>query len=68
MSRLIIENRSRKSDAEALEYAARVVGGGRISDSGLSYCHVTTFRTGVVVAAYRNKSSDRLVILDEKAA
>jgi len=63
--RLIIDNRTDIPMSEALEYAIAVVKMGRISDGGESYCYATTFRRGVgevVVCAFRNKRSDRLVL------
>lgn len=64
MSRLIIENHSSLSDAQALDYVAHVIRMGRIS--GNSYCSATRWRNnGIVVYASRNKASDRLVVCDD---
>jgi len=63
VSRLIIENRSCLSDAQALYYVAHVIRQGRIS--GSSYCSATWWRNvGIAVYASRNKASDRLVVCD----
>lgn len=63
MSRLIIQAEGLPM-AEALSYAAKVVEKGRISGRGnrAQYCYVTVFHDKVTVCAFRNKSSDRLVV------
>lgn len=60
MSRLIIENRTDMSDADALEYARIVVANGRTD--GKDYCYCTVFNNATMVSAFRNKASDRLVV------
>jgi len=67
--RLIIDNRAGIPMSEALEYAIAVVEMGRISDDGKSYCYITRFRRemgDMMVAASRNKRSDRLVLYIEE--
>jgi len=65
-TRIIIENRTNLSDAEAVQRALTVMRGGKVSGSGdrAQYCYCTTFGDRVVVWASRNRGgSDRLVVM-----
>jgi len=67
VSRLIVDCRANITMAEALEYAAVVVGKGRISNEGKQYCYVSSFKDGIVAHASVNKTSDRIVITGKRA-
>lgn len=69
MSKIIIENNSKMSDAEALFRVIEVVKMGRISGSGdkEQYCYHTKIAcsTGFCgVSAFLNKASDRFLVSD----
>jgi len=64
--RIIIENRSSIPLFNAITYVESVIGQGRVSDGGKSYCHVTTFESDIVVYAMRNKASDRFIVWDSR--
>jgi len=69
MSKIIIENRSSISDCDALSVVSTVVSWGRMSGSGdkAQYCYYSTFRNPKVgVSAFKNKASDRFVVIDIK--
>lgn len=61
-SKIIIENRTSLSDAEALRRVEQVVREGRISNNGKSYCYCSRFGDDVFVSAFTNKNSDRFVV------
>ena len=66
--KIIIENRAWFEMRLALELAADVVAQGRISNNNTQYCYGTRFTVddkSVMVAAFKNKKSDRLVIYEE---
>lgn len=65
MSKLIIRNHTNKTMNDVLVMAQRVIGCGRISDNGKSYCHITTFLNGVACRAVKNKESDTLTFWEE---
>jgi len=65
--RLIIDNRTDMPMNDVLQYVAKVIDMGRISDEGRSYCYATSFVNGIVIAAIRNKRSDRLLIYKAEA-
>jgi len=62
MSKIIIQNNTDRSDANALIYVGQVIKSGRISDNGKQYCYHTEFKDGIHVSAFLNKRSDRFVI------
>jgi hypothetical protein len=62
MEKLIIENRTDQSLLTLLGYVQTVLSQGRISKNNTQYCFLTTFKDGIVIAADKNKASDRLVI------
>lgn len=69
MSKMIIENRSKMADDEALLRVMVVVQGGRISGIGdkVQYCYATRMACSVgfcVISAFLNKGSDRFVVAD----
>jgi hypothetical protein len=66
MSKLIIQNDSSHSDAQALQYVMTVIRQGRVSDEGRAY-NDARFVDGVVVASMRNAQSDRFVVRDGAA-
>lgn len=66
MTRLIVNNQSDLDMETALELCKGVVGRGRVSGGGDSYCYLTVFTVDdqkYQVAADRNKASDTLTIL-----
>jgi hypothetical protein len=63
--RIIIENRTDLSMNEVLPYVKRVIAQGRISKNGTQYCYVTSWWSGLVVYADKNKRSDRFVVVRE---
>lgn len=65
MSKLIIDNQSRMPMDYVMPLCERVIENGRISGTGdkAQYCYHTVFST-VSVSAFKNKHSDRLVIMD----
>ena len=72
MSKIIIENRTKLTDTEALFAVLRVVSKGRISNNGKQYCYGSriTFnpKSKCMVYTELNKKSDRFIITnDEKA-
>lgn len=69
MSKIIIDNRSKLSDSDALHYVIDVIREGRISCNGDQYCYLTSWNTvkgKIWVSTDLNKKSDRFVIVDEK--
>jgi len=71
MSKLIIENRSKATDQQALDCVKKVIDMGRISNDGKQYCYASTLEivdiTGknrVLVYTDLNKKSDRFVVID----
>jgi len=65
MNKLIIDNRTEKSDEEALRIARIIVQKGRISSegNGKSYCAVAVNpEKNIQVACWRNKDSDTIRI------
>jgi hypothetical protein len=66
MERLIIDNRTDKPMCEVLECCKSVVSQGRISNNNTEYCCLTTFYNGVKVWSFKNKKSDRLLVLPHK--
>ena len=66
MKKLIIENRTQMTMYEALEYIRTVVFLGKQSDNGNQYTYVTKFKDDAMVASFKNKNSDRLVVYYEK--
>jgi phage-related minor tail protein len=69
MSRIIINNRSKAYDIQALKMVGEVMHGGRISGTGdkAQYCYASTFRFGVesfTVIATLNKCSDSFTVVD----
>ena len=66
MSRIIIENRSSKTDEHVCRMVGNVISNGRISNDGKQYCYVTTFETGLVIATDLNAKSDRFIAYDDK--
>ena len=65
--KLIIENRTEMPMLDVLNYVATVIHSGKISKTGKGeqYCFHTSFADGVHVSAWKNKSSDRLVVWQE---
>ena len=66
MDKIIIENQTELTMAEVIRYVTHVVEGGRISGNNDHYCWVTTWTSGIVVSAFKNKKSDRFVIWMDK--
>lgn len=64
--RLIINNHTDLPMDIVLVRASRIVGEGRISGNGESYCYATRFKDGVSCYAKRNKTSDTLTFLKEE--
>jgi len=65
MEKLIIENRTDKPMAQVIPYIETVVTMGKISGNmNEQYCYHTAFDNGIAVSAYRNKKSDRLVVMN----
>ena len=64
--RLIIEAREGVTMLEALRNAYAVVCMGRVSEQE-SYCAVTTFVSGDRAFSFKNKASDRIVVMKEAA-
>ena len=67
VSKLIIENRTSISDAEALRFCMDVVEKGKVSGRGdkAQYCYLTVYRSkgrNIYVSAFKNKLSDRFLI------
>ena len=63
MEKLIIENRTDLPMIEVLDYVHDVVCEGKDCKGGYDY--ITNFAGGINVAAFKNKSSDRLVVYKE---
>jgi len=65
--KIIVNNESdRLTDADCLWYVQQVINEGRISDNGKSYCYCMNFKTGIVVYATKNKTSDTFRVCDSK--
>lgn len=65
MEKLIIVNKTDLPMSAILRKADGVIGMGRISDYGKSYCYVSTFKDGIVCCAQKNKASDTLTFFKE---
>jgi len=68
VSRIIIENRSSKSDINALMNVISVIAGGKVSNNGKQHCYCTTFSNDIMVFTFLNKGSERFVVTDIKAS
>jgi hypothetical protein len=66
MEKLIIENRSDLSMADAIRKALFIVEKGRISRDNTQYAVATIWGSGIVAWSNLNKNSDRIVIENEK--
>jgi type VI protein secretion system component Hcp len=66
MGKLIIENRSKVSDIEALQAVQMVMESGRISNQGKQYCYFSTTLNNLGIASFLNKKSDRFVVVDNE--
>lgn len=68
MSKIIIDNRTNVPDVEVVSRVAFIMEGGRISTTaGKShYCHVTTWKDGMVIYAGINAKSDRFVVMKDE--
>lgn len=62
---ITITIRDNIDDKMALGYVLRVIAGGRISDSGKSYCQCTTFGDKIVVFANKRKNDSFNVFFKE---
>lgn len=66
MSKIIIHNKSNLSDTNAINYAWKVVLGGRISGDNDRYCYCSVFARDngdkIAVYAKKNKASDTFVV------
>jgi hypothetical protein len=62
--RLIIRNCTKLPMQDVLDLAFLVVIRGRESGNGTCYCHLTTFKNGVICFATRNKRSDTLTFYE----
>ena len=67
MEKIIIENRSDLSLADAVSRVNHVITEGKISKTskGKQYCFVTTWPDKIVVLASKNDKSDRFVIIKD---
>ena len=65
MGKIIVNNLSALSDAEAVKRCVNVMEKGRISNYGLQYCYMVTFPDGVCVASDLNKCSDRFTVWEQ---
>lgn len=68
MNKLIIDNRTKLTDLDALTLIKAVVSQGRISKDGKQYCYITAMvfeGSKYIVHAILNKKSDRFVIVGE---
>ena len=72
MGKMIIDNKSRATDQQALECVKKVIDLGRISNSEKQYCYVTTFEITDITGINRiyvytdlNKNSDRFIVESE---
>ena len=63
--KIIIENQTDKPMQDIMPYIQSVIRRGRVSDNEKSYCFVSRFMDGVMVAARRNKASDTFIVWDE---
>lgn len=65
--KLIIENRSDMPMEAVVRRCLAVIEKGRISTTGgrKHYCGVTTFASGYVALGYINKTSDRIVFIND---
>lgn len=65
MEKIIIENRSKESLQDAILATLDLVKMGRISNNNTQYCYVARCKNKTVIFAYKNKKSDRFVIMDD---
>ena len=68
MNKIIIDNRTTLTDAQALEYVGRVIRMGRVSNDGKQYCYACSFPAlnglpAVDVFSGLNAKSDRFILL-----
>lgn len=69
MGRIIINNRSDMSDADALIKVCSIISKGRVSNGGKQYCYLTSFRgkgNEYHVVTDLRKRSDSFTIYKEK--
>ena len=65
MNKLIIDNRTKLTDLEAVNLVSRVIAHGRISNDGKQYCYgtrITIEDKEYMIWTDLNKKSDRFVI------
>ena len=67
-SKIIVDNRTDESDEDVLRRVLVAMAPGRVSTTAgkAHYCHVTTWRDGIVVYGMVNKKSDRFVVMKDE--
>ncbi len=68
MNKIIIDNRTSEPDGDVLRRVLLVMAEGRISKTAgkAHYCHVTTWKDGMVIYAGINARSDRFVVMKDE--
>jgi hypothetical protein len=66
MKKVIIENRTKRSMVEAVEYVTQVMNRGKISETskGPQYCFCTVWPDGLTIYADRNKKSYKFIVTE----
>lgn len=60
--KIIIVNKTDYPLSRCFDYIKVIISTGRVSNDGKSYCYVTQFKDGTMVAAQRNKQSDTFTL------
>ena len=63
MNRLIIVNRSDLPMTEAMDWIARIMDRGRISNEGKQYCYAVRLPSGHVICSDLTKTGDKFTVL-----
>ncbi len=69
MSKIIVDNRTNVPDSDVLRRVLLVMAEGRISETAgkQHYCHMSTWKDGMVIYAGINAKSDRFVVMKDEA-
>lgn len=68
MNKIIIDNRTSEPDDDVLLRVYAIISDGRVSETAgrAHYCHVTTWKDGMVIYAGINAKSDRFVVMKDE--
>lgn len=66
MNKIIINNKTKLNDEEALKLVLLVIAEGRISGNGKCYCYATSFKNSKVVVYAEKRKNDIFTIVDNE--